>query len=103
VEKIVADRKKNGTRQYRVQWVGWDPKFNTWEPEENLQNCIKLLNKYKNLKEKGSPRRVEVKEKSVSSDIAVNKRSPKNNAKQAEKVYRKFISPIKFNFNFKSP
>jgi hypothetical protein len=32
VEKIVAHRNKNGQRQWKVQWQGYDRDFDTWEP-----------------------------------------------------------------------
>uniref|UniRef100_A0A3Q4AY99 Chromo domain-containing protein n=1 Tax=Mola mola TaxID=94237 RepID=A0A3Q4AY99_MOLML len=29
-------RKVTGRVEYLVKWRGWSPKYNTWEPEENI-------------------------------------------------------------------
>ncbi|CAL4059816.1 unnamed protein product [Meganyctiphanes norvegica] len=52
VEKILDARDKKGKYEYLVQWLGWGSKYNTWEPEENLEGCKDLLEKYKKGKEK---------------------------------------------------
>lgn len=47
VEKILDHRIVRGRLQYYVKWVGWDnPEDNTWEPEENLIQCPRLLRAY---------------------------------------------------------
>ncbi|CAL4261463.1 unnamed protein product, partial [Meganyctiphanes norvegica] len=44
VEAIVDERVgEMGALEYLVQWVGWGPKFNSWEPRENLNGCEELL------------------------------------------------------------
>merc|ERR1711874_671942 len=54
VEKILDEReKKKGKIEYLVQWLGWGPKYNTWEPEENLEGCNDLLDKFRKGKDKG--------------------------------------------------
>ena len=55
VERILADRPKYSEdshkrrkflyTEYLIRWVGYSDE--TWEPEENLKNCKKLLSKYK--------------------------------------------------------
>jgi len=52
VEKILDARDKKGKYEYLVQWLGWGAKYNTWEPEDNLEGCKDLLEKYKKGKEK---------------------------------------------------
>jgi len=46
VEKILNHRSYN-PREYLVKWKGYPESENTWEPEDNLQNCQQLLRSYK--------------------------------------------------------
>ena len=51
VEEIVDHRPKGEGRtnrkvEYRVKWVGYGPKNNTWEPFENLEGAPDALNDY---------------------------------------------------------
>lgn len=36
VESIEKRRTRKGRFEYLVKWRGWSPKYNTWEPEENI-------------------------------------------------------------------
>lgn len=36
VEGIEKKRIRRGKTEYLVKWRGWSPKYNTWEPEENI-------------------------------------------------------------------
>ncbi|XP_070779273.1 E3 SUMO-protein ligase CBX4-like [Enoplosus armatus] len=36
VESIEKKRSRKGRVEYLVKWRGWSPKYNTWEPEENI-------------------------------------------------------------------
>jgi len=40
VEKIVDEREApdGSGKEFFIKWVGWGPKFNTWEPEEHILN-----------------------------------------------------------------
>jgi len=40
-----------GTTLFLIKWLGYDPKFNSWEPEENLVGSEELLIKYKSSKD----------------------------------------------------
>ncbi|XP_001361198.4 chromobox protein homolog 2 [Drosophila pseudoobscura] len=48
VEKIQGKRFFQGETQYFVKWKGFGPESSTWEPMQNLGNCIHLLAKYEN-------------------------------------------------------
>ncbi|RVE41836.1 hypothetical protein evm_013520 [Chilo suppressalis] len=37
--------KKNGKREFLIHWKGWSTKFDSWEPESNL-NCPDLIKKF---------------------------------------------------------
>lgn len=46
VERLIDVReKRNGSREFLVHWKGWSKKFETWEPEDNL-NCQDLIEKF---------------------------------------------------------
>lgn len=83
VEKILDEReKKKGKKEYLVQWLGWGPKYNTWEPQENLEGCNDLLDKFKKGKDK-----VKVKEE---AKFVEPEPKPKPKPKT---VVKKFIGP----------
>ncbi|XP_031637264.1 histone-lysine N-methyltransferase SUV39H1-A-like [Contarinia nasturtii] len=42
VEKILKQEIRNEKTYYYLKWVGYNNRYNTWEPEENL-NCDELL------------------------------------------------------------
>ncbi|ODM91682.1 Heterochromatin protein 1 [Orchesella cincta] len=46
VEKIVTKKLIDGVVHYRIKWVGWDSKDNTWEPIDHLENCIDMVNAF---------------------------------------------------------
>ncbi|KAK7580179.1 hypothetical protein V9T40_000808 [Parthenolecanium corni] len=46
VERIVSDQCLVGRRFFLVKWRGFETVYNTWEPEENLANCPKLVREY---------------------------------------------------------
>ncbi|KAH8250751.1 hypothetical protein KR038_007457, partial [Drosophila bunnanda] len=43
VEKITGKRYWNGRPQVQIKWKGYPPEENTWEPMENIGNCMVLL------------------------------------------------------------
>ncbi|XP_059509678.1 E3 SUMO-protein ligase CBX4 [Stegostoma tigrinum] len=43
VESIEKKRIRKGKVEYLVKWRGWSPKYNTWEPEENILDPRLLL------------------------------------------------------------
>ena len=44
-EYILRKRIRKSRVEYLVKWKGWSPKFNTWEPEENILDA-RLLESY---------------------------------------------------------
>ncbi|XP_064617661.1 M-phase phosphoprotein 8-like isoform X2 [Liolophura sinensis] len=51
VEKIVGTTKINGRLLYKVRWRGYSPNWDTFEPEENLQTCLDLIDDFKSRRE----------------------------------------------------
>ncbi|XP_052741837.1 chromobox protein homolog 3 [Bicyclus anynana] len=46
VERILeVHHKKNGDRSFLIHWKGWSNKFDSWEPESNL-NCPELIKRF---------------------------------------------------------
>lgn len=46
VERIMeVHHKKNGSREFLIHWKGWSSRFDSWEPESNL-NCPELIKKF---------------------------------------------------------
>ena len=46
-EKVVGSRlNSEGDREYRVKWIGWTSKHNTWEPAVNLVNSFDLITEF---------------------------------------------------------
>ena len=52
VDYIVDDRLNNDIREYLIKWRYWDDEFNSWEPEEHLNNCKMKIKSYHAHKEK---------------------------------------------------
>ena len=38
IEKVLRWKKKDGKRQARVKWVGYDSSYNSWVPETSITN-----------------------------------------------------------------
>ncbi len=47
VEKILADRTRKGQTEYKIRWKKFGPAEDSWEPEENLLDCVDVLKEYK--------------------------------------------------------
>ena len=46
VESIIDKVVKNGSAKYRVRWKGFGPEEDSWEPAENLESAVELLNSF---------------------------------------------------------
>ena len=44
---VVNDKKSKKIREFLIRWKGYSAEHDTWEPEDNLNNCHTVLNKYK--------------------------------------------------------
>ncbi|BGP24873.1 hypothetical protein JCM10295v2_003793 [Rhodotorula toruloides] len=75
VEAIRASRfdQTTAAMRYLVKWKGYSEDEKTWEPIENLENCVDLVREYNKRKEERDARRASV-TSSVSLQDALNKR-----------------------------
>ena len=47
VEQIIDKRMlANGTLEYQIKWLGYGETDNTWEPQSNLDSCIKMVHDF---------------------------------------------------------
>jgi hypothetical protein len=46
VERVLGRRIKHGKSEFFVNWKGFGPEENTWEPEEHLYGCKELVREY---------------------------------------------------------
>ena len=46
MEKILDRRIIDNEVKYRVKWLNYAGKHNTWEPEANLSSALKVVAKY---------------------------------------------------------
>ena len=46
VETILDSRMDKAKKMYLVKWRGYSELHNSWEPEENLENCREILSEY---------------------------------------------------------
>jgi len=53
VEKILSSKTVGATRKFFVKWKKYSSRYNSWEPEKNLDGCLDLLQQY--LKRKNLP------------------------------------------------
>jgi hypothetical protein len=47
VEKIIDYQERAGQPQYKVKWLSWSHKHDSWMFESNLYNCQEVLEEYK--------------------------------------------------------
>jgi len=69
--------KKNGKREFLVHWKGWSSRFDTWEPEENL-NCDELIKAFDQKLDKikaSSQKELRLAPKTTKRFVAANNRA----------------------------
>ncbi|XP_071112660.1 M-phase phosphoprotein 8-like isoform X2 [Haliotis cracherodii] len=67
VEHIVGMKKNaNGVKVYKVRWKGYSKAFDTWEPVENLESCLDMVEEFEEVKEKEKKKRSDERKKRMA-------------------------------------
>uniref|UniRef100_A0A914D4J5 Chromo domain-containing protein n=1 Tax=Acrobeloides nanus TaxID=290746 RepID=A0A914D4J5_9BILA len=80
VEKILKTKMTRGIRYFFVRWKGYDERYDTWEPEENLEGSPEIVKEFMEEYEK------ERKEKARKSGIASKAQIEKEKRAKEEKT-----------------
>merc|ERR1712062_46871 len=75
-EKISKKRLRKGKAEYFVTWQEWSPKYNTWEPEENILDS-RLIEQFNQ------------KQKELQNTVNQGPKGPKGNTKLNKKTTEK--------------
>lgn len=73
VEKILKRKKQGNKNLYFIKWKDWPDSTNTWEPIENLQSCLDLVENFDNFIEGKGPL-----SKAIKSQTKEDKLEPKD-------------------------
>jgi len=84
-EKISKKRLRKGKVEYLVKWQGWGPKYNTWEPEENILDA-RLIDQFNEKQDqitahhgpKGPKTNTKLNKKSTTEKPSIKKLEPKS-------------------------
>ena len=80
VEKILDKKRMNGVIKYKVKWEGYDESDCTWEPKENLENVLYLVEEYDNfIKQKEKSLKLEREKKLLNNKTNRNNNYKNNN------------------------
>jgi hypothetical protein len=47
VEEIRDSKRIDGKRYYLIKWMGWPSEYDSWEPEEHLENASEAVARFK--------------------------------------------------------
>ncbi|XP_067930161.1 chromodomain Y-like protein 2 [Watersipora subatra] len=95
VETLLKQRKKGGKTEYLVKWKGYGEEDQSWEPEENLENCQREIDVFtKKLKVLRTPPRSRSRTRAVSKSPSRQlKGSPTRPTSRSKSPGRKTTSP----------
>ena len=79
IERILDKRKVNGKYEYKIKWEGYPLNQSTWEPLENLQTAMELVNEFDKVYEQQN------KNESKNNSYLKKKRLLKKEVKKEEK------------------
>ena len=85
IEKILDKRKANNRIEYKIKWEGYSIKECTWEPIENLQTAIELVEEYDKLHPNKKIKNYTPKNKLLGKKKKLSKKEKKGSLKMSEK------------------
>ena len=85
IERILDKRKVNGKYEYKIKWEGYPLNQSTWEPLENLQTAMELVNEFDKVYEQQNKDKNESKNNSYLKKKRLLKKEVKKEEKKEEK------------------
>ena len=89
IERILDKRKVNGKYEYKIKWEGYPLNQSTWEPLENLQTAMELVNEFDKVYEQQNKDKNESKNNSYLKKKRLLKKEVKNEEKGKEEIEQK--------------
>ena len=89
IERILDKRKVNGKYEYKIKWEGYPLNQSTWEPLENLQTAMELVNEFDKVYEQQNKNKNEPKNNSYLKKKRLLKKEVKKEEKGKEEIEQK--------------
>ena len=89
IERILDKRKVNGKYEYKIKWEGYPLNQSTWEPLENLQTAMELVNEFDEVYEQQNKNKNESKNNSYLKKKRLLKKEVKKEEKGKEEIEQK--------------
>ena len=89
IERILDKRKVNGKYEYKIKWEGYPLNQSTWEPLENLQTAMELVNEFDKVYEQQNKNKNESKNNSYLKKKRLLKKEVKKEEKGKEEIEQK--------------
>jgi len=89
IERILDKRKVNGKYEYKIKWEGYPLNQSTWEPLENLQTAMELVNEFDKVYEQQNKNKNESKNNSYLKRKRLLKKEEKKEEKGKEEIEQK--------------
>jgi hypothetical protein len=80
--RFVTLRGGKPSKQYLVKWEGYPEEVNTWEPEQNLGNCERVMQQFNNKRKIEERERAKKKSKKIKVDDEKEKEISKKKSKE---------------------